>query len=117
MRKIKFRIIYLDAAEKKAHNGECSFWTASNPCCSLSHVIASSNYAVAQYTGLKDKNGQEIYEGDVLRYLGQSRFYDSVKIVVWENKTAFNGFLISKSTDYEIIGNIYENPELLKDNS
>lgn len=77
-------------------------------------AITSPDIIMLQHTGLRDKGGKEIYEGDILKYSGQSKFYDSIKIVTWENKTAFNGFLISKSTDYEITGNIYENPELLK---
>jgi len=74
-----------------------------------------------QFTGLKDKNGKEIYEGDILT---------SNYIVSWNNKLC--GFIVKHSNKLlgyplyetgglldlsltEILGNIYENPELLKE--
>lgn len=72
---------------------------------------------VMQYTGLKDKNGKEIYEGDVL----DNGMYPHV-MIFWDKEYA--GFrvttysCIKKLSEYvnnwEVIGNIYENPELLK---
>ena len=79
-----------------------------------------------QYTGLKDKNGREIYEGDIVIpqtftnakyrvYWSQERLQWS--IINTSNVSKESGrALINNSTLYEVIGNIYENPELLKGN-
>lgn len=73
-----------------------------------------------QYTGLKDKNGKEIYEGDVLR-MSYSRDTTGKDIVVFSEVVEFQinegtgttGFEISFLQTSEIIGNVFENPELV----
>lgn len=79
------------------------------------------NCVLLQFTGLKDKNGKEIYEGDIIDYFPGKKY----GIIVWDNELA--GFCLNVDNlrfswhennpfiaDYKIIGNIYENPELLK---
>lgn len=82
-----------------------------------------------QYTGLKDKDGVEIFEGDVLRRVSEEWDVDAVYKVVWggidypawDVKPWYEGesnfFSDYENADewgtLEIIGNIYENPELL----
>lgn len=72
-----------------------------------------------QYTGLKDKNGKEIYESDILREKIGGKVFKYA--VIWNEECAafgdddgqhFNDDIDAKKV--EVIGNIYENPELLK---
>lgn len=79
--------------------------------------LDNPTYELMQYTGLKDKNGKEIYEGDILQYkdsYGKSCRYE-VKMQIDRNISGFT-FWSNMGVIYpnKIIGNIYENPELLK---
>lgn len=68
-----------------------------------------------QYTGLHDKNGEEIYEGDILRYKdGITSIEFNVREVSWfaSNDNANLRYIVDFGG--EIIGNIYESPELLE---
>lgn len=65
-----------------------------------------------QYTGLKDKNNKKIYEGDILEH--NSGNVQELKYVILEG-SGYSGFQhLNVKSQIKIIGNIYENPELLK---
>jgi len=71
---------------------------------------------IMQFTGLKDKNGREIYEGDIINDDGIIMFIEFVQGAFC--KCNDNGNWIIHSCDkIEVIGNIYENSELLKTES
>jgi len=71
-------------------------------------------FKLMQYTGLKDKNGKEIYEGDIVKGTG-GEFNEEVWEAGWNEDRDFIGWSITPQNcedGLEIIGNIYENPEL-----
>lgn len=77
---------------------------------------------VGQYTGFVDKNSKKIFEGDIVSIYNSKAFLFAVE---WNNqyvlKCTTNGVsdnilnVIESSEDVEVVGNIYDNPELIKD--
>lgn len=77
---------------------------------------------IMQYTGLKDKNGKEIYEGDIVvvdwgcnDYLIGANKLNKPFVMEFRNYSWFPfSHILPAPHDIEVIGNIYENPELLE---
>ena len=89
--------------------------------------VVFEDVEIMQYTGLKDKNEKEIYEGDILKYNfpydGRLKHISLVKFVETEASFGLKDiygneiplYRIAANNYFEIIGNIYENPELLEE--
>ena len=118
MREILFR-------GKRKDNGKwvygCSTQSANNFCisintedgCMFAYVKPET---VGQYTGLTDKNGKRIFEGDIVKYINSSPckidYIDSQFVMMW--KKFYRNFERVYDDEIEVIGNIYDNPELLE---
>lgn len=124
MREILFR-------GKKIDNGEwvegCLFkmwkktyilWGTTNNVPDMIEVIPET---VGQYTGLTDKNGVKIFEGDIVTIPGSKRmglpaeiWYNELKTTFEIRRTGFNNISLFEAQEWcEVIGNIHDNPELL----
>lgn len=98
------------------------FQTCADGCCTdfkYEKIVVEKGFLM-QFTGLLDRNGKEIYEGDiVICYFAQNEDGTIPRTVpfVVDNMLDFyhNDLLEESSHTYEILGNVYQNPELLKE--
>ncbi len=123
MREIKFRIWdkqnkeMLDLEDLHYEYGKMSIRTTM-----YNDYFDTEDMILMQYTGIKDKNGKEIYEGDIIKY-----YDDTYKVEFKRDRGGYFPFaqgdgcgccqceVVTFFNDCEILGNIYDNPELLKE--
>ena len=127
MREIKFRVwdkglkqmIYLSEPEVVNDDFSAIVFKLRDYFASAFSSDKMEDLELMQYTGLKDKNGREIYEGDIVTMIDEFRRIPVLGVVRWDEKNC--AFVLSESYSshllnetIEVLGNIYENPELLR---
>lgn len=118
MREIKFRVWDDDHFVYMGLKG--AGWSFSEP------LNEASAVQWQQFTGLTDRHGKEIYEGDLVKFTGKTK-RDKIRTyeVVWDDhRSRFIGKHVAYedqwmpirrfANEHEVVGNIYENPDLLK---
>lgn len=131
MRPIKFRGKSINGGEW-VESMTISYGTIKRKANCVFLEIAADNWkgvlpeTVGQFTGLIEKNGKDIYEGDIIKYLD----YDNNNLITLRNSVIkyYKGCFVytladgrkqllgtTDIHDFEVIGNIYDNPELINE--
>lgn len=125
-RDIKFRV-WKDSYFDIINNG----WIEDISLPDIFNSLEKCGYIIQQFTGFQDKNQKDIYEGDIIKYqyfdIDSFSYYTATGEVIWNSgqdcyNNLFGGWEVTfgEKTKYinkncEIIGNIFETPELLDD--
>jgi hypothetical protein len=116
-REIKFRIWDKDAKTmEQVLLPDCSTYQVMPAKQEGKEFKRRDNTVLMQYTGLTDRNGKEIYEGDVIEWNRQKyeiKWLDEWAALAAENERE-NQVVPKIATTSEVIGNVYKNPELIQ---
>lgn len=126
MREIRFRAWDKKLEEWTSYSiddGLLMFYDDHEECWEIGQ--GGERFILCQYTGLKSINGEEIYEGDIVRavgfskWIGVAKYSDKNQAFVFESTDKnYRGnivFMSQLDQGFKILGNIYENPELLEE--
>lgn len=125
MKPLKFRVWDKDLTQYNSPNVHHIVKTNKTVCVVLNSdiqkICEDGRFVIQQYTGLNDKHGVEIYEGDIVRgKFFDTDYLDDVLVtcsVNWvEESACFNvGNRFWTRSSLKVVGNIFENPELLEE--
>lgn len=127
--KLKFRA-WLKKEQKMDNYIDHISWLEDELYCigdGITYMVSAEDLVLMQSTGLRDKNGKEIFEGDIVQfedcYTETDFLYVNTGIVEWSqgsftitnrDSVEMGDLLDGEFLDVTIIGNVYENPELLE---
>lgn len=101
-------------------------WKEVSQGTTIAYLFSCQDFDVMQFTGLYDKNGKEIYEGDFLSWSGEGIAKLNVEVKShlatfgfrhYGSFLGLNMFAGGGETNLEVIGNVYENPELVPESN
>lgn len=109
-------------------NKKMWYWSSNNIYNDFWHHCRTLKHPIMLYSGIKDINGKEIYEGDIIKggyvgynigiIIGEVIFDEGQFILKAKGSSRYSNtpvwFPVYSATEREVIGNIYENPELIK---
>lgn len=109
MRDIKFRVWISKENENIVFDSGMYSWEDVKSWAYLWEMLKEGTIDLMQYTGLKDRTGKEIYEGDIVQLKDGRK-----RIVQWCNSwSKYNPLSWTRGEELKIIGNIHQNPKLI----
>ncbi len=128
MRQIEFRAYNKEYGMRKLYGFNENFVFLDSLDSPDNTVLPRKEWILMQFTGLTDKNGKKVFEGDIIKVNDDYEEYGMAAGEIYEIYFAYGGFRMKPKfrkrakgyyaedgNDFEILGNIYENPELLKE--